>query len=136
MTDLSDDIEIPVVQIAAGWSVEDVLTEDDCDDAQIYLTGAVIVIDEKIAAAKEAGNTETPGYRRLLSAKRWKQLALQIVAQKRGRIARAAKASAHAEHEKRERTFERKFMTVVKREAPELYLRCIALAEGEKAAAE
>lgn len=136
MNDLSDEIEIPVVQIAQGWSVDDVLTEDDCDDAQIYLTGAVIVIDEKIAAAKEAGNTETPGYRRLLSAKRWKQLALQIVAQKRGRIARAAKAAAHAEHEKRERTFERTFMSAVKREAPEVYLRCIALAQNAGVAAE
>jgi hypothetical protein len=105
MTQLGEDqnegIEIPIIEISPGWTVDEVKTLDDCDDAFAYLTGAICAIENKIDSADETGATTGVAYRKLKRALRWKKAALQVVATKRGRITREAKQIEQASHDKR-----------------------------------
>jgi MFS superfamily sulfate permease-like transporter len=87
-SDQGDDIEIPILAIGPGWTVDQLQNIDDCDDAFAYLTGAICAIESKIDAAEETGTTAGIAFRRLKSALRWKKAALQVVATKRGKITR------------------------------------------------
>lgn len=95
------DIEVPVVEIARGWTVDEIETLDDCDDAFAVLTGAICSIESQIEEAQETGQDRGEWFRRLKSALRWKKAALQIVQTKKGRITRAAKAEANKEENRR-----------------------------------
>jgi len=97
----SEDIEIPIIEISAGWTVDEIKTLDDCDDAFAYLTGAVCAIENKIDAAEETGGNSGFAYRKLKRALRWKKAALQVVQTKRGRITREAKQLEQSSQERR-----------------------------------
>ena len=93
MTEFSQesDIEIPVVEICAGWTVDDIENLDDCDDAFAYLTGALTHIEAVIDWYEESGIDKDDKYYRTKRARRWKKAALQIIQTKRGRFNREAK---------------------------------------------
>lgn len=93
------DIEIPIIQIADGWTVDDIQSLDDCDDAFAYLTGAICAIEDKIDAATEEGNDTGKPFRALKRALRWKKAAMQVVQTKRGKITRVEKKSEHLKQE-------------------------------------
>src|SRR3972149_11995337 len=97
----SEDIEIPIIEISAGWTVDEIKTLDDCDDAFAYLTGAVCAIENKIDVAEETGGNSGFAYRKLKRALRWKKAALQVVQTKRGRITREAKQLEQSSQERR-----------------------------------
>lgn len=82
-----EDIDIPVIEIAAGWRAEDCSTIDECNDAFAYLTGAVAAIEQRI---EEKQIAEKP-IGRLKAALRYKKAALQIVNLKRSQIAEEKK---------------------------------------------
>lgn len=81
-------IDIPVIEIAPNWTVEDLKTLDDCDDAFSYLTGAICSIEHTLAFLEESKQTGDQ-YRRAKGALRWKKAALQITNPKRSQISRA-----------------------------------------------
>lgn len=95
------DIEVPVVEIVRGWTVDEIETLDDCDDAFAVLTGAICSIESQIEEAQEAGKDRGEWFRRLKTALRWKKAALQIVQTKKGRITRAARAEAQKAEDRR-----------------------------------
>ncbi len=98
--DQGSDIEIPIIEIAEGWTVDQLENLDDCDDAFAYLTGAMCSIESKISIADELGTNIGPNYRRLKNALRWKKAALQIVQVKRGKIGRAMRQAEHKSHDR------------------------------------
>lgn len=96
--DRIEDVEIPIIEIGDGWTVEDLKTEDDCDDAFAYLVSAVAAIEyqldmymiEPTAHRLGADPTWAP---RARAALRLKRAALQIVQNTRGRIDRKRRAA-------------------------------------------
>ena len=87
---------IPVLDIdGKGWTVDDITTIEQCDDAFAYLTAAVANIEGQI----EMATIERKDLAWLIKAKtalRYKRAAMQIVQNKRGAI-KAAEKRAHAE---------------------------------------
>ncbi|MEM1088187.1 MAG: hypothetical protein AAGH90_10680 [Pseudomonadota bacterium] len=86
------DISIPVIEICEGWTVEDLLTEDDCDDAFAFLIATCAKIEGRLEALERADEKGTSEYIRAKSALRFKKAALQIVQTTRGRLNRARRA--------------------------------------------
>lgn len=74
-----DDIEIPVLEITHGWSVDDVKTEEDCTDAIIYLVHACTKIGITLEMLREEGEQDGRKFRNASSALAYKQAALEIV---------------------------------------------------------
>jgi hypothetical protein len=123
--DQGSDIEIPIIEITKDWTVDDIQTLDDCDDAHAYLTGAVCSIEDKIEAAIELGTDAGIGFRRLKRALRWKKAALNVVQTKRGKITRALKKVETKEHEKRiinrmRDMFPKEFASIIKHSQDEV----------------
>lgn len=89
MNDL--DIEIPVIEIEPGWSVSDLHTIEDCDDANAILIAAVAGIEMQIELASfKPLNLQDPEWTaRAKGALRFKKAALGIVMNRRGAINRA-----------------------------------------------
>lgn len=90
-------IEIPSIEICEGWVAEDLVTEDDCDDAFAYLTGAIVSIEARLEDMEISGQDNGDLYIRTRGALRWKKAALQVVQQMRGKIARKQK-DAQSQH--------------------------------------
>ncbi|WP_226782716.1 hypothetical protein [Oceaniglobus trochenteri] len=101
MTTHADEIEIPIVEIAPGWTVDDIRTEDDCDDAFAYLCKAVTAIETRLEEMEEFGCADARLKIRTRSALRWKKAALTIVQTKRGQINRRRKEELHASRQRR-----------------------------------
>lgn len=97
------DVDVPLIEISDGWTVEDLRTQDDCDDAFAVLTGVICSIEAQIEKAQEDGRDSGEWYRRLKGALRWKKAALSVVQTKRGQISRRDRAATHAENIKREK---------------------------------
>lgn len=95
---MSDDIEIPVIEITDGFTIDDVETLDDCDDAFAILTALVASIEYRIDEFKFRNDEFSEECRRAKAALRWKKAALSAVNSKRGRITRTI-----AEKEKSDR---------------------------------
>jgi hypothetical protein len=87
---VNDFIDIPIVEICDGWTVEDLKTEDDCDDAFAYLTGAIVAIEAKIDDMEILGNDRSTDYIRTKSALRWKKAAINICQRRRAQVSRKA----------------------------------------------
>lgn len=95
MTDFSQtDIVVPIIEITTGWTVDDILTEDDCDDAFAVLTAAICSIEAQIDDATEQGRNSGDHFRRLKGALRWKKAALSVVNIKRGKLTRSARQAS------------------------------------------
>lgn len=83
-----DDIEIPVIEITAGWAAEDCKTIEQCNDAFAYLMAAVAGIEFQIdmELIKPKPAQDRVWLARASCALKYKRAALQIVNQKRGII--------------------------------------------------
>ena len=125
MDDQGSDIQIPVIEIAAGWTVDELETLDDVDDAFAYLTGALCSIDARLESVKDGDASVPPEQlRRLRSAKRWKQAALQIVQTKRGRLNREAKQAKNVRQD-------RQIIEFIKDAHPEVFAEALDAMKGE-----
>jgi hypothetical protein len=84
-----DDIEIPVIEITAGWSAESVQTRKDCDDAFAYLMSACAGIEFQIDTelTKPKNFQDVMWMAKAKCALKYKKAALQIVQQRRSIIA-------------------------------------------------
>jgi hypothetical protein len=87
-----DEIEVPVIEICDGWTVDDIETENDCDDAFAVLTALVVSIEARMDDLAIAGKELSVDYKRAKSALRWKKAALSVVGIKRGKIKRQVSA--------------------------------------------
>ena len=130
--DQGSGIEIPVIEIAEGWTVDELETLDDCDDAFAYLTGALVGIESQIDDAEHRGDVGTDHFRRLKAARRWKKAALSVVGTTRGKINRQAAVAAEQRNLAQRKTFASLFMKEVKERDPVLFESC-AKAATEKA---
>lgn len=91
-TQADSNIEVPVIEIAEGWTIDEVLTEDDCDDAFALLTEAITSIEYRMERLREEGASVTSSaYRKAKAALRWKKAAMQAVQNRRGQIKRQAR---------------------------------------------
>lgn len=130
--DQGSDILIPVIEIADGWTVEQLETLDDCDDAFAYLTGALVSIETQIDDAEHRNDTNTDHFRRLKAARRWKKAALSVVSTTRGKINRQTAVLAEQRNLAQRKTFASLFMKEVKDRDPNLFEAC-AKSATEKA---
>lgn len=87
---MSDDIEVPVIEIVDGFTVDDIETLDDCDDAFAILTALVASIEYRVDEFKFRDQEFSEECRRAKAALRWKKAALNAVQSKRSRITRKA----------------------------------------------
>jgi hypothetical protein len=93
---MSDDIEIPVIEICDGWTVDDIETEDDCDDAFALLTKIIARIEEHLDILEANEKKQDIQYIKTKTALRYKRAALNIVNTKRGRLKREQTLSKHS----------------------------------------
>lgn len=98
---MSDWIDVPVIEIQDGWTVDDIQTEDDCDDAMAVLTKALAACETRVDELEALGQKGTETHIRVKSALRWKKAALAMVQIKRGRINREKTRALSAEVERR-----------------------------------
>lgn len=83
-------ITIPIIDITDGWSIDQVKTIADCDEAEAYLTGAVVQIEAQLLENRLAGHPRGVDWAiRAKTALRYRKQALQMVARKRGEIGKA-----------------------------------------------
>ena len=80
--------EIPIIFITEDWPIDDVTTEDDCDDAFAVLTALIVSIEARMDDLEIQGLAVSVEYKRAKSALRWKKAAMQMVNNKRGQINR------------------------------------------------
>lgn len=82
------DIEIPDIEIDQGWSVSEIETLADCDDAFAFLMSACAAIEYSIdiEVLKPIVQQRGEWMARAKSALKYKKAALQIVNHKRGRL--------------------------------------------------
>lgn len=94
-------LDVPIIEIAEGWTVEDLETQDDCDDAFAVLTEAIASIEYRMERLREEGASVTsPAYRKAKAALRWKKAGLQAVQTKRAKISREARAQKQASRDR------------------------------------
>ena len=120
------DIIVPVVEICDGWTVDDVKSLDDCDDAFSYLTGAIVAIEGRISAIHSGmADNDAATLGRLKAALRWKKAAIQIVQNKRGKFAREERRfSSHS--------YDSKLLKLLLERYPNEFKECVALLKSEE----
>ena len=91
------------IQIDDGWTIGDLETLTDCDEAFAVLTAAVASIEGQLELAGVAYQHDPVWTARAKAALRWKKAALQAVNTKRSQFSREAKAAQN-------RAFERAFV--------------------------
>lgn len=91
-----DEIHVPIIAITGDWTVDDIETEDDCDDAFAILTALIVSIEARMDDLAMSGQELSVDHKRAKSALRWKKAALSVVNTKRGKIRRQEK-EAHDE---------------------------------------
>lgn len=96
-----DEIEVPVIEICDGWTVDDIQTEDDCDDAFAVLTALVVSIEARMDDLAMSGEEMSVGYKRAKAALRWKKAALSVINIKRGKIKRQVKDETEKDRSER-----------------------------------
>ncbi|MEN8658304.1 MAG: hypothetical protein ABF313_09720 [Marivita sp.] len=109
---MNDEIEVPIVEIVSGWTVDEIETQEDCDDAFCVLTKAIVGIELRISEMEECGQEGSREHRMAKAALRWKKAALQIINRKYAQIGRREK-------EKQENGFDRLFVQYVKAHFPD-----------------
>ena len=90
------DIEIPDIEIDRGWTVSELYTIDDCDDAFAFLTSAIAQIEFhlELEDLKPEKDQRKEWRARSRVALRFKKAALQIVGVTRGKLVRETEAKA------------------------------------------
>lgn len=96
-----DDIQVPVMTITEGWTVDEIETEDDCDDAFAVLTALIVSIEARMDDLVIAGQEVSVDYKRAKAALRWKKAAMSVVNIRRGKINRAIKTALQQEQSQR-----------------------------------
>lgn len=91
-----DEIHVPIISITGDWTVDEIETEDDCDDAFAILTALIVSIEARMDDLAMSGQELSVDHKRAKSALRWKKAALSVVNTKRGKIRRQEK-EAHDE---------------------------------------
>lgn len=83
-----EDVVIPDIEIDDGWSVHDVKTFEDCEDANAYLVSAVAAIEYAIDIedAKPQHQQDLEWRAKARCALRYKKAALSIVSSKRSKL--------------------------------------------------
>lgn len=122
---MGDDVNIPVIYITDDWSVDDIHTEDDCDDAHAVLTALIVSIEARMDDLEIQGRTVSEEYKRAKISLRWKKAAMQVVNLKRGKINRAAAESRAA----RQYQEIRKFLAL---HHPDVFRQAISVTEEPK----
>ena len=79
---------IQEIDIDEGWHIADLKTEDDFEDALTYILNALVKIDIAILKLEIAGETNSPKYTAVMSARLYKTAALQLVQLKHERLIR------------------------------------------------
>lgn len=97
---MSDDIEVPVIEITKGWTVDDLETMEDCDDAFCVLTGIIVSIEAQIAELEYSGAEKSQPHRAAKAALRWKKAALQIAQRKQATILRRETREKETAHDR------------------------------------
>jgi len=88
------EITVPIIDITDGWSIDQVKSIADCDEAEAYLTGAVAQIEAQLLENRLAGHPRGVDWAiRAKTALRYRKQALQMVARRRGEIGKASRAS-------------------------------------------
>ena len=84
---------IPIIDISDGWSIDDIETEEDCDEAYAYLMAAVAEIEYQLdmEQTKPIAEQRWPWKNGAKRALKYKRAALQLVGFKRGQINEARK---------------------------------------------
>ena len=85
---MNDDIRVPIIEITAGWTVDEIETEDDCDDAFAVLTAIIVGIEAKLDTLEMENLAKSESFIKTKGALRWKRAALAVVNTKRGKIKR------------------------------------------------
>ena len=88
----ADEIQVPIIAITGDWTVDEIETEDDCDDAFAILTALIVSIEARMDDLAMSGQELSVEHKRAKSALRWKKAALSVVNIKRGKILRRKKA--------------------------------------------
>ena len=98
-----DDIEIPLIEITAGWPADSVKTPEDCNDALSYLMSAVAQIEFQIEMEmnKPKSSWDTTWLAKARCALKYKKAALQIVGHRRGAINDAERRALHEARDRR-----------------------------------
>ncbi|MEH7827651.1 hypothetical protein [Gemmobacter denitrificans] len=94
-------VEIPTIYITDDWTVDDIHTEDDCDDAHALLTALIVSIEARMDDLEIAGEALSIDYKRCKSALRWKKAAMQVVNTKRGKLNRLRQEQYHTDRKSR-----------------------------------
>jgi hypothetical protein len=97
----TDEIQVPIIEITDGWTVDEIETEDDCDDAFAVLTAMVVGIEARMDDLAIEGQELSVAYKRCKSALRWKKAGLSVIGIKRGKINRAKKEAREDDRNKR-----------------------------------
>ena len=98
---MSDFMDVPVIYITDDWTIDDVETEEDCDDALAVLTGALASCETRVDELEAMGQKGSETHIKVKAALRWKKAALAMVQIKRGRINREKARKAAQENERR-----------------------------------
>ncbi len=90
---------VPVVYIdpSDDWTVDDLQTVEDCDEAIAFLTGAISSIEAKLSDLRAEPELDRDLYSRTFAARRWKHEAMRLVRIKRGQFLTEKEQRAKAE---------------------------------------
>lgn len=122
---MTDNIQIPIIYITDEWAVDDIHTEDDCDDAHAILTALIVSVEARMDDLEIQGRLVSEEYKRAKISLRWKKAAMQVVNLKRGKINRAA-ANSRAMSQYQEI---RKFLAL---HYPDVFREAISVTEATK----
>lgn len=120
--DEQPEITVPVIEIVDGFTVDDILTEDDCDDAQAILTAIIARIEERLDLIKVQGLEQSIEYIRAKTAPRYKRAALQINGVKRGKFNRLRRQQA-------QQTRDRQMLDWIRQRHPDVLQEAITATE-------
>ena len=85
---MTEDIRVPIIEICDGWTVDEIETLEDCNDAFAVLTALIVSIEARMDDLAIAGEELSVPYKKAKTALRWKKAALSVVNLKRGEIGR------------------------------------------------
>jgi hypothetical protein len=107
------------LRVDDGWTVEDLQTCEECDEARLVLTETIARIEEQLLEAKQKlGATgeyaNSDWYRRAKTALRYKKAALQAVQNRRAQIRQTQKGMA-------QQTRDRMLLDLIREKYPEQF---------------
>ena len=118
--------DIPILTITEGWTIDQVQTIQDCDDADALLTQVIAEIEGQLLADKAEGFARGIAWRTKANiALKMKRRAMQQVAAKRGAINREARSKSRDARD-------RDLLNIVKRDYPEQFQAAVSTFIAER----